>query len=103
MGSDKYPIDSLQVVANSGKTSSVTSVSVKLRNVMFGQVLISALMSLSRTRSVARLIFSTVLVRYVHRYVIDFLHRLVPAKMIFFKDLSLPTIFSIVEYRSKKL
>ena len=54
-------------MANSGKTSSVTSVSVKLRNVMFGQVLISALMSLSRTRSVARLIFSTVLVRYVHR------------------------------------
>ena len=63
LGSDRYRIDSLQVVANSGKTSSVTSVSVKLRNDMFGQVLVSALMSLSRTLSVARFIFSTVLDR----------------------------------------
>ena len=63
LGSDKYRIDSLHVVAISWKTSSVTSVSVKLRNVMFGQLFVKALISLSRTRSVARLIFSTVLVK----------------------------------------
>ena len=63
LGSDRYRIDSLQVVANSGKTSSVMSVSVKLRNDMFGQVLVSALTLLSRTLSVARFIFSTVLDR----------------------------------------
>ena len=63
LGSDRYRIDSFQVAANSGKTSSVTSVSVKLRNVMFGQVFVSSLMSLSRTRSVAKFIFSTVLDR----------------------------------------
>mgnify|MGYP007048365170 FL=1 len=63
LGSDKYRIDSLQVAASSWKTSSVTSVSVMLRNVMFGQLLVKALISLSRTRSVARLIFSMVLVK----------------------------------------
>ena len=63
LGSDKYRIDSLHVVAISWKTLSVTSVSVKLRKVMFGQLLVKALISLLRTRSVARLIFSMVLVK----------------------------------------
>ena len=36
-------------------------------------------------------------------YVMDFLHRFVPAKIIFFRDFSLSTILSMVEYRSKKL
>ena len=58
LGSDKYRIDSLHVVAISWKTLSVTSVSVKLRKVMFGQLLVKALISLS----LARLIFSLVLV-----------------------------------------
>ena len=36
-------------------------------------------------------------------YVIDFLHKFVPAKMMFFRDFDLSTILSMVEYRSKKL
>ena len=63
LGSDRYRIDSLQVAASSWKTSSVTSISVTLRNVMLGHWLIRALISLSRTRSVARLILSMVLVK----------------------------------------
>ena len=63
LGSERYRIDSLQVAASSWKTSSVTRISVMLRNVMFGHWLIKALISLSRTRSVARLILSMVLVK----------------------------------------
>ena len=36
-------------------------------------------------------------------YAIDFLHRFVPVRMIFFRFLSLSTIFFMVSYRSKKL
>ena len=36
-------------------------------------------------------------------YVMDFLHKFVPAKMMFFKHLNLSIIFFIVSYRSKKL
>ena len=36
-------------------------------------------------------------------YVMDFLHKFVPAKIMFFRDFSLSTNLSMVEYRSKKL
>ena len=36
-------------------------------------------------------------------YVMDFLHKFVPAKMMFFRHLNLSMIFFIVSYRSKKL
>ena len=63
LGSDKYCIDSLHVVASSWKTSSVTRVSIRLRNVMFGHWLVRALTSLSLTHSVAKLTFSMVVAK----------------------------------------
>ena len=63
LGRDRYRIVSLQVAAISWKTSSETRVSVMLRNVMFGHWLVNALISLSRTRSVARVTFSAVSAR----------------------------------------
>ena len=63
LGSDRYRIDSLHVVASSWKTSSVTRVSVRLRNVMMGHWLVRALTSLSLTRSVAKLTFLMVVAK----------------------------------------
>ena len=62
----KDGMDSISVfiIHPSWKTEHGSSgVSVMLRNVMFGQLLVKALISLSRTHSVARLIFLMVLVK----------------------------------------
>ena len=61
---------------------------------MLGLWKVSALISLSLTRSLAMLIFSMVLERYVNTYVMVFRHKFVPANIMFFRHGSLSMILS---------
>ena len=70
---------------------------------MFGQRKVSARKSLSLTFSPAILILSSVVEMYVHTYDIVFLHRLVPANIMFFRHGSLSIIFFMVSYLRTKL
>ena len=70
---------------------------------MLGLWKVSALISLSLTRSLAMLIFSMVLERYVNTYVMVFRHKFVPANIMFFRHGSLSMIFLMVSYLRTKL
>merc|ERR1712008_374868 len=78
--------------------SYVTRVPVRLRYVILGHWFVSAIMSLFRTLSVAKLILLIFSVRYVHTYVTDCLHRSAPTNMMSSRNASLSMIILIVSY-----
>ena len=80
-GRHRYAMVSLHAVTILWTTSYVTRVPVRLRYVILGHWFVSAIMSLFRTLSVAKLILLIFSVRYVHTYVVDCLHRSAPTNM----------------------